>query len=597
MPDKTKTTDPYYGVPRTAPRELDSDVFTPSHTRHINGYNPLQPGSSPETATIDATAAAPPGVDTAPRSPKEVTDHANKDDLDSYAKKVAQAYTLAGENDDAAYDQSRQAYRTGSSQQDSGRDTARAIDEVGEVSLSESSYRQTFAETSGSAVGATYAGDNAYTIGGFTNDADFDPSIIAREKDVNRQCKYLGIPGATAREGGAMPYTFDDTASALNDAVRGLLDMREGIISAVEGGSSTIKEKLAQATQVLCQALEYYASGAGIQELAHALEAAAQPANAAVMGINTAGLGFVQEYELAAPVIKELHESGKNPAGIPGIQPNDMVDELVTSALEAGVAAGNLADKVLSDAVPVARKSADVTVDAVKSSAEITTHTSSGSDSKAKDEPTATPKANATTKAATTAAAPAATPTVVSAGSAPRAVRAGGGGGGAAAPSSPGQLPSRRVGSRRGRGGDERGSAGGSVEPNESGVSIPAEGTFTSGFGPRGGAPHNGIDIANEIGTPIYAVMDGTVINSGPASGFGNWIRIQHEDGSISVYGHMQADMLYVGEGEQVKSGQNIAGIGSEGQSTGPHLHFEIHPAGGSAIDPVPWFAEYGISI
>ena len=181
---------------------------------------------------------------------------------------------------------------------------------------------------------------------------------------------------------------------------------------------------------------------------------------------------------------------------------------------------------------------------------------------------------------------------------APRVVTSGGGGGGGmTTPMSPGQLPRRRTGGRRGRGGSERGSAGGSVKPNESGVSIPAEGTFTSGFGPRGGAPHNGIDIANEIGTPIYAVMDGTVINSGPASGFGNWIRIQHEDGSISVYGHMQADMLYVGEGEQVKSGQNIAGIGSEGQSTGPHLHFEIHPAGGSAIDPVPWFAEYGISI
>lgn len=108
---------------------------------------------------------------------------------------------------------------------------------------------------------------------------------------------------------------------------------------------------------------------------------------------------------------------------------------------------------------------------------------------------------------------------------------------------------------------------------------------------------HNGIDVANPVGTPILAVMDGTVINSGPAQGFGNWIRIQHDDGTISVYGHMPADQLKVNVGERVTAGQEIAGIGNEGHSTGPHLHFEIHPGGGAPVDPVSWFNERGITV
>ena len=89
--------------------------------------------------------------------------------------------------------------------------------------------------------------------------------------------------------------------------------------------------------------------------------------------------------------------------------------------------------------------------------------------------------------------------------------------------------------------------------------------------------------------------MDGEVISSGPAQGYGNWIRIKHDDGSISVYGHMQASSLLVGVGERVTAGQQIASIGSEGQSTGPHLHFEIWPDGANATDPKPWFAGNGI--
>ena len=124
-------------------------------------------------------------------------------------------------------------------------------------------------------------------------------------------------------------------------------------------------------------------------------------------------------------------------------------------------------------------------------------------------------------------------------------------------------------------------------------VARPAEGTLTSGFGPGWGTMHNGIDIANAIGTPIHAVMAGTVISSGPASGYGQWIRVQHDDGAISIYGHMSA--LYVSVGERVGAGQVIAGMGNEGFSTGSHLHFEIHPSGSGAVDPQGWFADHGI--
>lgn len=126
-------------------------------------------------------------------------------------------------------------------------------------------------------------------------------------------------------------------------------------------------------------------------------------------------------------------------------------------------------------------------------------------------------------------------------------------------------------------------------------VVTPAVGRFTSGYGPRWGRIHNGIDIANTIGTPIYAVMDGTVINAGPAQGFGNWVVIKHAGGEVSVYGHMRDYNVSVGQ--QVRAGQQIAKIGNEGQSTGPHLHFEIKPDGVTPTDPVVWFKQQGIRI
>lgn len=125
-------------------------------------------------------------------------------------------------------------------------------------------------------------------------------------------------------------------------------------------------------------------------------------------------------------------------------------------------------------------------------------------------------------------------------------------------------------------------------------VAQPTIGQITSPFGPRGGTQHGGVDIANSIGTPIWSVADGTVLDAGPASGFGQWVRVQHTDGTISVYGHI--DTYIVAKGDKVAAGQQIATIGNRGESTGPHLHLEIITGAGKA-DPVSWLADRGVTV
>jgi N-acetyl-anhydromuramyl-L-alanine amidase AmpD len=124
------------------------------------------------------------------------------------------------------------------------------------------------------------------------------------------------------------------------------------------------------------------------------------------------------------------------------------------------------------------------------------------------------------------------------------------------------------------------------------------DGTYSlsSQFGNRPGGFHYGIDFAAKDGTPIYAAQAGTVEHIGPAQGFGHWIVIDHptEAGSgTTVYGHMwNAFATGLKRGDHVRAGQLIGYVGSNGQSTGPHLHFEVHPtvwAAGSQLDPAPW--------
>ncbi|MEV1292565.1 M23 family metallopeptidase [Pseudonocardia sp. NPDC049635] len=124
-------------------------------------------------------------------------------------------------------------------------------------------------------------------------------------------------------------------------------------------------------------------------------------------------------------------------------------------------------------------------------------------------------------------------------------------------------------------------------------VSIVA-GRVTSGFGSRWGSQHMGLDIAAPIGTPINVPIAGTVISSGPASGFGLWVRVQHDDGTITVYGHINRSLVSVGE--RVAAGQQIAEVGNRGQSTGPHLHIEVVDPSGKKINPKPWLDARGFS-
>jgi murein DD-endopeptidase MepM/ murein hydrolase activator NlpD len=127
---------------------------------------------------------------------------------------------------------------------------------------------------------------------------------------------------------------------------------------------------------------------------------------------------------------------------------------------------------------------------------------------------------------------------------------------------------------------------------------LPVQGArFTSGYGSRWGTFHYGIDLAAPIGTPEYAAADGVVVRAGAASGFGLAVYILHENGDVTVYGHMEE--ILVEPGQYVDAGETIALLGNRGQSTGPHLHFEVHEGGmgGRRIDPVGWLAERGVEI
>ncbi|WP_316569758.1 peptidoglycan DD-metalloendopeptidase family protein [Neobacillus sp. YIM B06451] len=102
----------------------------------------------------------------------------------------------------------------------------------------------------------------------------------------------------------------------------------------------------------------------------------------------------------------------------------------------------------------------------------------------------------------------------------------------------------------------------------------PAEGIISDTFGTRGGR-HKGIDIAGSRGSAVFAALDGKVIKSYLSSTYGNAILIEHPNGYVTVYAHL--DKRLAEEGEQVRKGQKIGTMGTTGFSTGVHLHFEIH--------------------
>lgn len=134
---------------------------------------------------------------------------------------------------------------------------------------------------------------------------------------------------------------------------------------------------------------------------------------------------------------------------------------------------------------------------------------------------------------------------------------------------------------------NNNGGSSSSVKPSNSGQfmhPLNGGGRISSGYGSRWGTYHRGIDIAAPAGTPIYAAASGTVAYSGYNNGgFGKMIIIDHGNGYQTYYAHNSS--LYVQVGQSVSKGQNIAGVGSTGDSTGNHVHFEIRK-NGTPINP-----------
>ena len=102
----------------------------------------------------------------------------------------------------------------------------------------------------------------------------------------------------------------------------------------------------------------------------------------------------------------------------------------------------------------------------------------------------------------------------------------------------------------------------------------PVGGGITSGYGPRGGGFHTGIDIGAGYGTGVGAASAGRVVSAGWSGGYGNCVLIDHGNGLVTRYAHLS--QISVHSGQSVGSGQIIGLVGSTGIATGPHLHFEV---------------------
>jgi murein DD-endopeptidase MepM/ murein hydrolase activator NlpD len=124
---------------------------------------------------------------------------------------------------------------------------------------------------------------------------------------------------------------------------------------------------------------------------------------------------------------------------------------------------------------------------------------------------------------------------------------------------------------------------GGDSTPSSSGLIWPVSGVLTSGFGPRWGRMHEGIDISAPTGTSVQAAAGGTVIYAGSLSGYGSIVVIDHGGGLSTAYAHLSA--IWVGGGS-VSQGQGIGAVGCTGHCTGPHLHFEVR-VNGSPVNPL----------
>jgi len=105
---------------------------------------------------------------------------------------------------------------------------------------------------------------------------------------------------------------------------------------------------------------------------------------------------------------------------------------------------------------------------------------------------------------------------------------------------------------------------------------------------------HTGQDFTAPAGTPIRAVGDGKIISAGWDGAYGQKIVVLHADGTETWYAHMSS---FVRTGGAVKAGDVIGRVGSTGNSTGNHLHFEAHPRGGGPVEPISWLRAHGVRI
>ncbi|MCG7416999.1 M23 family metallopeptidase, partial [Microbacterium sp. ACRRU] len=146
------------------------------------------------------------------------------------------------------------------------------------------------------------------------------------------------------------------------------------------------------------------------------------------------------------------------------------------------------------------------------------------------------------------------------------------------------------------------GGGGGSV--GGSGWARPSSAGTSSGYGPRTGqcGPsycastwHLGLDFGAGCWSPIYAAAAGRVTYAGYNGGYGNYVRIQHDDGSATGYAHIVGGGIYVSNGQRVSAGQQIAATGQTGNSFGCHLHFEVYPPWGGTTNPATWLRDRGV--
>ena len=114
----------------------------------------------------------------------------------------------------------------------------------------------------------------------------------------------------------------------------------------------------------------------------------------------------------------------------------------------------------------------------------------------------------------------------------------------------------------------------------------PCIGPITSPFGPRKGHFHTGIDIGAPLGTPVFSTGDGVVVFKGYAGGYGNVIKIDHGKGFATLYAHLLK--YHVSIGDRISKGDVIGYVGSTGNTTGPHLHYEVQ-INGVPVNPEPY--------